>query len=122
RQIVPLLATQWINVLRGGEGALLTTAEHSEKFLLYDVEFPFSLPLKLSGGNLPDEPVQVANLGTTPLHDVILYRTDRGHGGWTSAAVSELPSASVTAPVAAQDLSPSVRLTPVLGGDPAQFL
>jgi hypothetical protein len=122
RQIMPLLSNQWINVLRNGGSALINSSDHSEKFLLYDVEFPFSLPLKLSGGKLPDDLIEAGNLGTTPLHDVVLYRPDRQHGGWTHGVIGEVPPATMSAPATSPSENSSVHMTPIESADPSRFL
>ena len=85
----PLPQENWLATLRGGTSAYLTSEGRSERFLLYDVELNYALPLKLAGGATADAPVQLANAGTVALHDVVLYRRDGA--GWRTASLAQLP-------------------------------
>jgi len=94
RRLFPLDNGHWLTPLRSAGGSYLTSADGSEKFLLYDADLPFPLPLKLDAGAVGDDSVRVTNTGATPLHDLVLYRPPRGGSGWATGGVAEVPPAS----------------------------
>jgi hypothetical protein len=79
----------WFNQLRAGNGLYLAKDRGSERFLLYDVEFNFQVPIKVSA--VTDAGVDLANLSASPLHDLTVY-TPRG-GTWRVGSVDEIKAA-----------------------------
>ncbi len=103
-------ADSWLNVLRrDAASAYLTADSVSERFLLYDAEHEYALPLKLAGGRNADDPLQVANTGTVSLHDVAFYRPDpkAGAGAWRSGFIAELSPGKKVTPSTAPTSSPT---------------
>jgi hypothetical protein len=81
-------STTWFDRLRQTDSDyLLTDNGTAERFLLYDIELPYTCAI--SAKSLPNGVVSLNNTGTVPLHDLVLYRTD--HGKLIEAAVGELP-------------------------------
>jgi len=80
---------QWLAPLRQGDAATLRSDRQIEKFLLYDVAFKYTSPLRVDAkvGN-----VLVSNASSTPLHDLTLYK--KRDGQWTRATVGELAAMS----------------------------
>jgi hypothetical protein len=122
RRLKPAGDLQWLAPLRDSPAPYLTTAGRSEKFLLYDAEFPFFLPLTLEAGKGNPEPIRVRNRGDSTLHDVVLYRPPRDGKGWSNAQVPDVPPKRESGPFATAPVVPAeVEFTPV-DGDPAKRL
>ena len=82
---------------------------YTERFLLYDVECPYGIPLRVSGA---EPSYQVSNSGASSLHDLELYKPKPD--GWHTARLAELKAkgAEVLGPVSDQGwgLITSLRL------------
>ena len=91
----PLGASSWINRLRAPASPSLLRNGKGEKFLLYDAEPNYKLPLKVQAGaaNLQ---YQLANSGTVALKDLTFYK--KQPDGWHSATLAELPPTPATRP------------------------
>jgi hypothetical protein len=98
-------ADHWFTGLRSVSSAYLSL-EHggNDRFLLYDLETPYSTPLKARAGK--DFSFEISNPSSAPLHDLTLYEGD--HDRWRTASIGELASTAplviphpTTAPVAA---------------------
>ena len=100
-------AKSWLNSLRAGSSAFMTADGHSERFLLYDVELNYALPLKLGGGADHDDAIDLANIGAAPIHDVVLYRPDTAGDGWRSARLTDLPPGRKLTPASGPSTSPA---------------
>ena len=71
----------WFNVLRKTDGLVLRKGARAERFVTYDFEAPFPVPIKLDGG--PDT-YSVRSTASYAVHDlVIVVPTDEGRRiGW----------------------------------------
>jgi hypothetical protein len=110
----------WLRTLRQETSAYFTSDGRSERFLLYDVEVKYELPLRFAGGRTKDDALQVANASGAPVHDLVLYRADGA--SWRSAELAELPVGRkpTTAPASAPASGPATApTTQSLGVDPA---
>jgi hypothetical protein len=98
-QPVPADAGSWFETLRragdAGAASVISTQRWTERFLMYDVEFPYPNVLKMkaagSGGNdSAAGKYQLANAGAWPMRDVEVYAP--ASGGWRVSGLKELPS------------------------------
>ncbi len=83
-------ASNWFTELRSVNTAYLSM-EHggNDRFLLYDLETPYSTPLKVKPGK--DFSFEISNPSAAPLHDLTLYQGDGDQ--WRSASPGELDPA-----------------------------
>ena len=94
----PLPEKHWLEALRRGESAYITSDRGNERFLLYDVELPYKPPVKLAmpegaKGAKEGEAVaayKVGNTSSAPLHNFVIYRPV-ANGGWTSGSLALVP-------------------------------
>ncbi len=68
-RIAPVDATHWFERARALDSLYVKSGSRQERFLAYDIELPFTVPLRLEGG--PDE-YRVVNLSPWELADVIV--------------------------------------------------
>jgi hypothetical protein len=96
---VPADAGSWFETLRragdAGAASVISTQRWTERFLMYDAEFPYPNVLKLkaagSGGSGSDAAAgkyQLANAGAWPMRDVEIYAP--AAGGWRVSGLKEL--------------------------------
>ena len=88
----------WFAQLRAGESSYVMTTGPGDRFLLYDAEIPYRLPLKVEGGDKGK--YKISNAGDLPLHDLEFYKPGEG-GAWQSAYVGDLaagPGRAATRP------------------------
>ncbi len=62
----------WFNQLRAGGGFYLAKDRTAERFLLYDIEFNYQVPVKVNGST--DAGVDLANVSASPLYDLTVYK------------------------------------------------
>jgi hypothetical protein len=97
-QPVPADAGSWFETLRrsgdAGAASVMSTQRWTERFLMYDVEFPYPNVLKVkavgSGKDAAAGKYQLANTGAWPMRDVEVYAP--ASGGWLVSGLKELPS------------------------------
>jgi hypothetical protein len=102
----PLVAaTHWFTTLRSVDSAYLSLAHSStDRFLLYDLEQPYTSPLKAKAdGNFKYE---FENQTGAPLHDLTLYQGDKQT--WRTTRIGEL--AASAHPVAAPPVAVKVDI------------
>jgi hypothetical protein len=96
-QPVPADAGSWFETLRragdAGAASVISTQRWTERFLMYDVEFPYPNVLKVKAagsGNDATGKYQLANTGAWPIRDVEVYAP--ASGGWRVSGLKDLPS------------------------------
>lgn len=62
----------WFNQLRAGSGFYLAKDRAAERFLLYDIEFNYQVPVKVNRSS--DAGVDLANISASPLYDLTVYK------------------------------------------------
>jgi hypothetical protein len=62
----------WFNQLRAGNGFWLAKDHGAERFLLYDIEFNYLVPVKVNSST--DAGVDLANISASPLYDLTVYK------------------------------------------------
>ena len=83
----------WFNTLRTGGSAFLSVADGpGERFLLYDVEMPYTSALSVKTGK--DFSVEYGNVSKAMLHRVVIYQPTGAQ--WRQAMVGDLPPAQST--------------------------
>jgi hypothetical protein len=129
-QPVPADAGSWFETLRrGGDGAasVISTPRWTERFLMYDAEFPYPNVLKVKAAGKDGDAAaatdagryQLANAGAWPMRDVEVYSPASG-GGWRVSGLTELPSSKpqpatqksagpTTAPATTKPAAPSAE-------------
>lgn len=105
-------AGHWFNELRSAKSDYLSFEKGNDRFLLYDLEAPYSSPLKVKAGS--DFKFEISNSTAAPLHDLMLYEGDRD--SWRSAAIGELAAATqppkpTTAPAAPPSPKPQLGIS-----------
>ncbi len=121
QRLIPLDNSHWLYPLRNIDGPYITSISRSEKFLLYDATFPFTLPLGIAEGNTKSDSVRIRNTGPTLLHDLVIYRPTRDGTGWATASLAEVPPESSGTPTTAPAERPVVQFAPV-DNDPSHSL
>lgn len=91
----PVDANHWFAALRKPDATWLARGGRAERFLLYDLELPFTSPLRLSGGK--DATYDATNAGPHPLHGLQLYKPT-GPGWRTGGTESLVPASGTPAP------------------------
>jgi hypothetical protein len=102
-QPVPADAGSWFETLRragdAGAASAISTQRWTERFLMYDAEFPYQSVLKVkaaggsgsgSGADAAAGKYQLANTGAWPMRDVEVYAP--ASGGWRVSGLKELPA------------------------------
>lgn len=95
-QPVPADAGSWFETLRkAGDGAasVISTQRWTERFLVYDAEFPYPNMLKVKAAGSGSDAAgkyQFANAGAWPMRDVEVYSP--ASGGWRVSGLQELAS------------------------------
>jgi hypothetical protein len=99
-QPVPADAGSWFETLRktgdaGAAASVISTQRWTDRFLMYDAEFPYSNVLKMKAagsGNASDAAgkYQLANTGAFAMRDVEVYAP--ASGGWRVSGLKELPA------------------------------
>jgi hypothetical protein len=104
--------THWFNALRSVDSAYLSLAHGgADRFLLYDLEQPYTSPLKVKATG--DFKFEVSNQTGSPLHDLTLYQANR------SVRVGEVPPSAhpvMNRPIARVDLLAArlgIKVSPV---------
>jgi len=92
-----LVPGHWFGALRETASLYLRRARAAERFLLYDVEVNYALPLRVSVGD--KGAYQLSNNGPSPLHDVTVFKPQDGR--WRSGGVEVMPAARGVAPATA---------------------
>lgn len=109
-----LADNSWLQTVRNGDSAYLTTDRGNERFLLYDIEFPYKSPLNLSFGDGSKETYSVANTSSAPLHDLSIYKP--AGEKWSVGSVAAVAqSRSTTKPAT----SPSTQASTSPASQPA---
>jgi hypothetical protein len=93
----------WFGALRDAPSPYLQRGRAGERFLLYDAEVNYPVPLHVSGGK--GSAYELANSGAAPLHDLTLYRPQ--DGGWRTGSVESMPAAKDAKPPTAPASGPS---------------
>lgn len=88
-----LAAASWINRLRAPAAPALLREGKGERFLLYDAEPNYKLPLRVLPGDA-ELHYQVTNSDKVGLKDLTFYK--KLPDGWHSATVGDLPPSSPT--------------------------
>jgi hypothetical protein len=78
----------WVNRLRAAASPFLTKEGRAEKFLLYDAEPKYLLPLKVLAGDIDRQYVVANNEKTATLHDLTFYKPEPE--GWYTTSIAEL--------------------------------
>lgn len=102
----------WLAALRETPSLGLHRGRAGERFLLYDAELNYPLPLRAAGGE--KQTYELSNSGAAPLHDVTLFKPQ--DSGWRTAAPVSLPAAKgvtpatkpATAPATAPAMPPEI--------------
>ena len=106
-------ATHWFNALRQAPALGLHRGRAGERFLLYDAELNYALPLRAAAG--ANNAYELSNSGAAPLHDVTLFKPQ--DNGWRSGGVASMPPAKgvapATGPATAPTTAPAVATRPV---------
>ena len=84
----------WFGALREVQSPFLRRDRAGERFLAYDVELNYTVPLHVTGGK--DLAYELANSGAAPLHDVTVYKPQES--GWRTGTVPSMPAAKGVAP------------------------
>jgi hypothetical protein len=79
----------WFNQLRAGNSLYLAKDRGSERFLLYDCEFNFQVPVKINGST--DAGVDLANISASPLYDLTIYKPQGST--WRVGSVDQIKAA-----------------------------
>jgi hypothetical protein len=82
----PVTAGNWFNRLRQPAGPFWTRDGKGERFILYDLELNYALPLRLKAA--PEGAFELVNSGAAPLRDVTIYQMKPD--GWHSGTLAEL--------------------------------
>ena len=69
----------WFGALRDAASPYLQRGRAGERFLLYDAEVRYAIPLQVAGGK--GTAYELANSGAAPLHDLTVYKPQDGAGG-----------------------------------------
>jgi hypothetical protein len=86
REIPP---QHWFGALRDAASPYLQRGRAGDRFLLYDAEVKYPIPLQVLRGK--GEAYELANSGAAPLHDLTVYRPQ--DGAWRTASVESMPAA-----------------------------
>jgi hypothetical protein len=89
-------AASWVNRLRSAAAPFLTKEGRAEKFLLYDAEPKYLLPLKVFAGEADRQYIIANNEKTAALHDLTFYKPEPD--GWYTTTLAELPPAKPASP------------------------
>jgi hypothetical protein len=81
----------WYNAVRKGESAYISINGHGERALIYDAEFPFRFPVKITGGEA-GKGYKVANVGEDHIHDLEFYKPT--NDGWQVGTIAQLKAAA----------------------------
>jgi len=84
----------WFAALRDAPSFVLRRGRVAEKFLSYDVELNYALPLRAAGGEKGT--YALSNSGASALHDVTLFKPQEGK--WRTGWMATLPAANVAMP------------------------
>ena len=102
-----LPAGHWFNALREAPSVGLHRGRAGERFLLYDVELNYPLPLRAADGD--KGAYELSNSGGAPIHDVTLFKPQ--DGAWRSGVVASMPAAkgvvATTGPATAPATAPA---------------
>ncbi|HTL27782.1 MAG TPA: hypothetical protein VL282_01115 [Tepidisphaeraceae bacterium] len=79
----------WFKQLRAGDSFYLKKDRGTERFLLYDCEFNFQVPIKISSST--DAGVDLVNISATALHDVTVYKPQGD--AWRVGSIDEIKGA-----------------------------
>ena len=109
----------WFGALREAPSLYPRRGRVGERFLLYDAELRYALPLQMSSG-AGGSGYRLANSGGSALFDVTVFKPEQG--GWRTGAVAQMPAAKGVAPTTyratAPATSPAAALPP---GVPAEI-
>ena len=95
----------WLEALRGS-GLPLSAGTTRESFLLYDLELPYAVRMKVEGGK--NEKYSVAQSTSAAMHDLTFYKRDPEK--WRTATVEALkPTSGVPAPAAVSPANPAAQ-------------
>ena len=103
----PLANAGWINRLRTPAAPSLLREGKGEKFLLYDAEPNYKLPLRVHPGDA-ELHYQLTNTDKVGLNDLTFYK--KLPDGWHTATLAELPSPSAK-PTTAPGTKPATNPT-----------
>jgi hypothetical protein len=98
-----LPAGHWFGALRQGPSVGLHRGRAGERFLLYDVELNYALPLRAAGGDKGS--YELSNSGGAPLLDVTLFKPEGG--AWRRGGVASMPAAKGVAPATGPSTAPT---------------
>ena len=87
--LFPIGEKHWFRQLRSADSFYLKKDRGAERFLLYDVEFNFQVPIKVNAA--ADAGVDLVNIGSTDLHDVTVYKP-QGEA-WRVGSIDEIKGA-----------------------------
>lgn len=93
----------WMAALRETPSLGLHRGRAGERFLLYDAELNYPLPLRAAGG--AQQTYELSNSGAAPIHDVTLFKPQEN--GWRAAAPVSLPAAKGVAPASKPTTAPA---------------
>ncbi len=116
----PLSGSSWMNGLRSAEAPFLLRQERGERFLLYDVEPNYKLPVRVIEGPGPLQ-YYIYNSDTkAPVKDLTFYKHEAD--GWRRAVLPELGASKAvkpaTTPSATPSATPSTRVAMHPTADP----
>ena len=111
-----LPAGHWFNALRQAPSVGLHRGRAGERFLLYDLELNYALPLRAAGGD--KGAYELSNSGGAPVHDVTLFKPQ--DGAWRRGAVASMPAAKGVAPATGPATGPATR--PATAPSPAAVI
>jgi hypothetical protein len=89
-------AASWVNRLRSAAAPFLTKEGRAEKFLFYDAEPRYLLPLKVFAGEADRQYVIANNEKTAALHDLTFYKPESD--GWYTTTLAELAPTKPASP------------------------
>jgi hypothetical protein len=106
----------WFGALRDAPSLSLRRGRVAEKFLLYDVELNYGLPLRAAVGG--DGDYRLSNNGAAALHDVTLFKPQDGK--WRTGQLAVIPAAAGAAPATAPSSQPAAGLPELPPGLPPE--
>jgi hypothetical protein len=108
--VAPLDPQHWLSPLRDGNYSHIRVGNRSERFLLYEANFLYVIPLKLAPSAMPDGRILATNMGTAPFRDLVLYR--HVESGWTKGQAAQVPNQV--------EAGAEIILQPVAGSSPLE--
>jgi hypothetical protein len=90
--------SSWMNALRNAAGSppFIMKESRGERFLVYDAEPNYKLPLKVAAGSAPDQYVISNSDPKLPLRDLTFYKNEPD--GWHTVTLVELAPTPTTKP------------------------